>query len=214
MNIFKGKKIFAVLIVLTLVLSSVPINSVNAKTNINNSEISVQLVNSTSIKVVAGKQTGYISVTKAKNGIKYVKGFESGKKPIVLKVDTKNGTVTSKNGVVFKINSVASDGKKARYVTKKYSYARIKNALGGASGVMGVATALAAFLSALGLTVPGMIPQLLTYLGGITGLISLVMRGSRKHGIKIRLKNYMKIIYHRGKRYRIEAWKVVSVRKY
>ena len=56
MNIFKGKKIFAVLIALTLVLSSVPINSVNAKTNINNSEISVQLVNSTSIKVVAGKQ--------------------------------------------------------------------------------------------------------------------------------------------------------------
>ena len=145
MNIFKGKKIFAVLIALTLVLSSVPINSVNAKTNINNSEISVQLVNSTSIKVVAGKQTGYISVTKAKNGIKYVKGFESGKKPIILKVDTKNGTVTSKNGVVFKINSVASDGKKASYVTKKYSYARIKNALGGASGVMGVATALAAF---------------------------------------------------------------------
>ena len=99
MNIFKGKKIFAVLIALTLVLSSVPINSVNAKTNINNSEISVQLVNSTSIKVVAGKQTGYISVTKAKNGIKYVKGFESGKKPIVLKVDTKNETVTSKNRV-------------------------------------------------------------------------------------------------------------------
>lgn len=119
MNIFKGKKIFAVLIALTLVLSSVPINSVNAKTNINNSEISVQLVNSTSIKVVAGKQTGYISVTKAKNGIKYVKGFESGKKPIVLKVDTKNGTVTSKNGVVFKINSVASDGKKSKVCDEK-----------------------------------------------------------------------------------------------
>ena len=214
MTIFKRGKIIAVLIVLTLVLSSIPINSINAKTNINNSGISVQLVNSNSIKVASGKQAGYISVTKARNGIKYVRVFESGKKTIVFKVDTKNGTVTSKNGAVLKINEIVSKKGKAKYVTKKISYAKIKRMLGGTVTILGVAGAIVVVLGFFGISAPGMIPTLCSLLGGIGGLVVWVMKGSKRHGIKITLKNYMKTITHRGKRYRIQAWKVVSVRKY
>lgn len=214
MFITKRKKILAIVMALTLVLTLIPSNSVHVEAQVNHPEVSVKAVNSSTIKLNYGDNTGTINVTKAKNGIKYVRVLETGKKPIVFKVNTKNETITSKNGTVLKINELVSKGKKAKYVIRKISYAKIKRMLGNTVTIIGVAGVIVLALGAIGFSVPGMIPTLCTLLGGIGGVVVWVMKGSKRHGIKITLKNYMKTITHRGKRYRIEAWKVVSIRKY
>lgn len=120
-------------------------------------------------------------------------------------------TITLTDSEVDAISTFASH---PQTKTKLFSYASIKSALGGTATVAGVAGMIVAGLVAAGITVPTALPTVITFLGGITGLVSQVMKGSSSHGIKVNLKEVKRIAHRQGKEYIVWVWSISSIGTY
>ncbi len=120
-------------------------------------------------------------------------------------------TITLTESEVEAISTAASH---PQTETKKFSYASIKSALGGTATVAGVAGMIVAGLVAAGITVPSALPTVITFLGGITGLVSQVMKGSSSHGIRVDLKEVKRIAHRQGKEYVVWVWSIDDIGTY
>lgn len=110
--------------------------------------------------------------------------------------------------------SVMSSTEHPKSDTKKFTYAKIKAALGGTASVAAIASAIVALLSAAGFSAPEMLPEILDLIGGIAGLTALVMEGSSSHGIKVSLKEKQRRAVRQGKEYFIWVWSVTNISTY
>ena len=95
--------------------------------------------------------------------------------------------------------------------TIKISYKEIKDAVGVAGNIIGVAGFIASFFTG---GTAAFVGKIATMLGGFTSLFGLIKKGSPSHGIKITSEYYMRSSTKNGKVYRYGDWKVVSITKY
>lgn len=222
----KRTRLLSAFIVQAMMMTLLPANYTYASNTIivPNSDISMRVIDENELEVIDGDTVSKIALEEVDSNVTRIFVSESGVPDKVLIANSETGTVTTEEGRTIipadvginkQINIKQSAASyKSKTITKKYSYATIKNALGGTATVASVAGMIIALLVAAGFSVPGMLPVLCTFLGGITGLISYVMKGSSKHGVSVKLKSYMRTLHHGGKTYKVEAWKIVGVSKY
>ena len=219
-------RLLSAFIVLAMLMTLLPANYTYASDTIivPNSDISMRVIDANKLEVIDGDTISKISVEEVDSNVTRIFVSEPGVPDKVLIANSETGTVTTEEGRTIIAADVGIDKQinikqsaasyKSKTKTKKYSYAKIKNALGGTATVAGVAGMIIALLVAAGFSVPGMLSVLCTFLGGIPGLISYVMKGSSKHGVSVKLKSYMRTLHRGGKTYKVEAWKIVGVSKY
>lgn len=107
--------------------------------------------------------------------------------------------------------SLLKTGFTSQTKTKKISYNKIRTVVGASAGIAVIASGVAGLLAlAYSIDVAAVTSCVATILSGIGGVVTAVMNGSKKHGLKITLKSYQQNV----KGTLMERWKVTKITKY
>ncbi|MST52406.1 hypothetical protein [Hornefia butyriciproducens] len=225
----KLRTVIAITLATILIIMLLPLQQTYAAelVKIPDSNAYLKVINENKIQVIEGNKVSDITVMAVSEDITEVKVSEPGRTERVFTANSAEGTVTTDTGLKINIaedelqdekeittNSAKTEAYKSKTVTKKYSYAKIKSALEDTATIATIASVLLVFIAAAGYSVPATLSILVTLLSALPNLIPNVKKGSSKHGVKIKLKSYMRTSTKNGKEYKYEAWKPVSVSKY
>lgn len=219
----KQNKVIALFLVVALFFTLIPTTKVHAQTiSVDGSLIEVQQLNSNTFQFIEGDFTETIQLTKNNLTTSEITITNNNtNETITLTYNKNNNTLySSKTGKTVDFSNVVSSDDQIStlaagdVMTKKISYKQIKDSLGTAGTIAGVAGIVIVILTAGGLNVATTVTVLTTILGGVSGLISDCMKGSSSHGLKITLKSSIRKTTKNGKVYSYEVWSITSVAKY
>lgn len=212
------KKLISMLLTLSLVFGlSASAFAAEGITVDLNSDVKIEVVNDNFAKFY---ENGNLETVKV-NGQQVIYNNLTTGEEIILTVDgnrihssATGETIVVSNEEVQELVSAVSSGEHPKSMTKKFSYASIKKALGGTASTAVIAAAIITLLTSAGITVPGALAAIVDLIGGMSGLVGSVMDGSSKHGIKIYLKEKKRRAVRQGKEYFVWVWSIESISKY
>lgn len=218
--IFKRKKVLSFLILIVLIMNATTLQLVSAETA-NPMTLKIIQKNEQTIELTDGVAKESIIVNNINNDLTKINVVAANESSYFI-VDKSQGTIySSLANETFNISDFLENettGKYARAAknttTKKISFAKIKKGLGGTATVATIAGIVLSILSGLGYALPAMLAVLTDKIGQIATVASLVVKGSSKHGIAIKMKSYIRSTTKNGKVYKYKAWKVTNVSRY
>ena len=213
--------VIALFLVISMMFTLIPSTKVFAQTT-SSSGIPIDIIeiDENTIQCIEGDIVETIHLTKNDENISKVTITNEETKEIINLTFNKNkGTVySSKTGktVMFAEdvnNNQISTLAAGDIITKKYSSYTIKNAIGTASTIASIASYL---MGALGSkhVITTTLKVLTERISVIGGVISLISKGSKSHGIAVKLKCSIRKTTKNGKVYSYETWSVSSVTTY
>lgn len=222
---YKIKSLVAVILAAILIFMLLPIQQAHASevVEIPNSDISLRVISNDKVEVIEGDTVNEITVENVNDEITEIRISEPGESESVFVANSAEGTLTTDEGITINAldgeeenltEEVTTAAYSSKTTTKKYSYAKIKKALKDTATVATIAGIVIGLLAAAGFAVPEMLPALIDMIGKIVDLLAMVNKGSSKHGLKVKLKSYMRTSTKNGKKYRYEAWKIISAGTY
>lgn len=196
----KMKNAVAITLVAMLITMILPLQRTYASevVKIPDSDVYLKAISANKVQVIEGDKISEITIKKIDSFTTEIRVCEPGETDQVFTANSADGTVTTDTGVTIDaldeetmglgetpVVKATTEKYKSKTETKKFSYAKIKKALSSTATVAAIAAAIIALLIAAGYAVPGILLTLIKLLKNVSKLVSLVMDGSIKHGLKI-----------------------------
>lgn len=209
-----------VMCVVSIVIPSQTAFAANSEIIIGNEKVELKSIGDNSVLIKSENGIGTIEIIK--DNAEYREVLVNSKEDGNIKFiyDKNKGSVYStKTGNQIKVSndnltlnsSVPNKVKVGDKKTKYISYYEIKRAVGATGTIASIAGFIVSFFPGASAALVGVI---ITRLGGITGLISLVSKGSKDHGIKITSVYFIRRVTKNGKVYKFGDWKLQSITTY
>lgn len=213
---WKRKSLSAVLIV-TLLFSFISPHQVLATdittsmtTMYNGERVEITAIDNQTISIKSNSENGTIKILNDNYATREISINSSTDGSFKLIYDKVNGTIYStKTGKTIAVPYGSPHVGQRK--TIRISYEEIKDVVGTAGNIVGVAGFIAAFFTG-GTT--SLISSIASFLGGITGLYGLISEGDPNHGIKITCVYKEWKVTKGGQKYTLRDWKVEDLDTY
>ena len=217
---FKHMKSVSISIIVVLIMNAATL-TLFASDSVKATTVKVIQTSDNSVELLEGSTKEAIAINEISNTITKI-NVSDGIDSSYFIVDKSRGTIYSSlvdksfdlQDFVEDNLSVSATRAAKNVTTKKISFAKIKKGLGGTATVATIAGIVLSILSGLGYALPAMLAVLTDKIGQIATVASLVVKGSSKHGLAIKMKSYTRSTTKNGKVYKYKAWKVTNVSRY